>query len=116
MAKLQRQLKGDFQTILDQLDQEILGSSISATLEDASDFNTEHCRCAVRVYERYSLAGANRLSMSITLLQDGDQIHISAITAGGSNGIFFKVNTMGEDAFLARIAHLVEAYGVNDAR
>ena len=52
MAKLERQLRGDFQKILDTLDTEILEGSISATLEETSDFHTEHCRCAVRVYER----------------------------------------------------------------
>ena len=111
MAKLERQLRGDFQKILDTLDTEILEGSISATLEETSDFHTEHCRCAVRVYERYSFAG-NRLSLSITLLQDGNQIHISAVTSGGSSAIFFKLNTMGEDAFLAKIARIIEAYSI----
>ena len=109
MAKLERQLRGDFQKILDT---EILEGSISATLEETSDFHTEHCRCAVRVYERYSFAGNNRLSLSITLLQDGNQIHISAVTSGGSSAIFFKLNTMGEDAFLAKIARIIEAYSI----
>lgn len=68
MAQLRRQLQGDFQTILAELEDKILGGSASATLEASSDFNTAHCRCAVRVYERYSLIGSNRLSLSITLL------------------------------------------------
>ena len=112
MAKLERQLRGDFQKILDTLDAQILEGSISATLEETSDFYTEHCRCAVRVYERYSFAGNNRLSLSITLLQDGDQIHISAVTSGGSSAIFFKLNTMGEDAFLAKSERIIEAYSI----
>lgn len=112
MAKLERQLQGDFQKILDALDAEILEGSISATLEEKSDFHTEHCRCAVRVYERYSFSGGNRLSLSITLLQDGNQIHVSAVTSGGSRAMFFKLNTIGEDAFSEKIARTIEAYSI----
>ena len=109
MAQLRRQLQGDFQTILAELEDKILGGSASAT---SSDFNTAHCRCAVRVYERYSLIGSNRLSLSITLLQDGDEIFISAIAAGGSNAVLFKINTVGEDAFLAQIEQIVDRYSI----
>ena len=52
MAQLRRQLQGDFQTILAELEDNILGGSASATLEASSDFNTAHCRCAVPVYEK----------------------------------------------------------------
>lgn len=112
MAQLRRQLRGDFQIILDELEDAILGGSASATLEASSDFNTAHCRCAVRVYERYSLIGSNRLSLSITLLQDGDEIFISAIAAGGSNAVLFKINTVGEDSFLAQIEQIVDRYSI----
>ena len=54
------------------------------------------------VFERYSFWGGNRLSLTITLYQDyGDpRIYASAITAGGSQAMFFKMNTLGEEAFL----------------
>ena len=54
------------------------------------------------VFERYSFWGGNRLSLTITLYQDyGDRrIYASAITAGGSQAMFFKMNTLGEESFL----------------
>ena len=54
------------------------------------------------VFERYSFWGGNRLSLTITLYQDyGDpRIYASAITAGGSQAMFFKMNTLGEETFL----------------
>ena len=46
-------------------------------------------------------AGNNRVSLSVTLFQNGDEgIHLSAITSGGSQAVFFKINTWGEEAFL----------------
>ena len=43
------------------------------------------------------------ISLTITLYQDyGDpRIFASAITAGGSQAMFFKINTLGEETFLA---------------
>lgn len=112
MAKFEGNLRGSFSEILATIDREILSGSISATLEDQSDFYSRKVRCAVRVYERYSMWGGNRLSLSITLLDDGERIFISAITAGGSQAVLFKVNTFGEDSFLSELYDIVKRYHV----
>ena len=108
MAKLERYLKGDFDRILSQIEKGILHGSVSATLEDSSDFCGGDARCAVRVFERYSFLGNNRVSLSVTLFQSGDDvIHLSAITSGGSQALFFKINTFGEEAFLEKLEELL---------
>lgn len=110
MAKIERQgLNGAFDEILNDLDNAI-HQSISATLEDSSDFEIEDCRCAVRVYERYSMFSGNRLSMNIVLLQKGNVINLSAITSGGSNAVLFKMDTVGEETFLSTISSVVAKY------
>lgn len=38
--------------------------------------------------------------------KDGD-VHLSAITAGGSTAMFFKLNTFGEEAFLEKLKELL---------
>lgn len=80
---------------------------MSASLEDSSEFSCGGVRCAVRVYERYSWTGGNRLSMTLTLFGSGNELDISAITSGGSNAMFFKMNTIGEDAFLGTVQELI---------
>ena len=107
MAKLERTLQGDFNAWISKIEQGILEGSISASLEESSDFKDGDARCSVRVFERYSYAGGNRLSMSVTLFGSGDKLKISAITSGGSNALFFKVNTWGEDAFLDKIKEIL---------
>lgn len=108
MAKLERTLNGDYNSILKRITDGIMGGSVSASLEDFSDFRSGVARCSVRVFERYSYAGGNRVSLSVTLFQNGDDaIHLSAITSGGSQAMFFKVNTWGEEAFLEKLEELL---------
>ncbi len=108
MAKLEKTVTGSFDTLLRTIEDGILGGSVSATLEDKSDFYSGSARCAVRVFERYSYIGGNRVSLSVTLFQAGsDAIHLSAITSGGSQAMFFKINTFGEEAFLDKLRELI---------
>lgn len=108
MAKLETALTGDFGQVLQRLENGILDGSISTTLEDSSDFVAGDARCSVRVFERYSYMGKNRVSMNLTLFQVGNgDIRLSAITSGGSQALFFKINTWGEDAFLDTLRELL---------
>lgn len=115
MAKMECRLKGDFNMIVADFDREILGGSVSASLEDSSLFVTDDCKCAVRVYERYSYIGNNRVSLSLTFFEIGeDDIYMSAITSGGSQALFIKINTFGEEAFLDKINDVVKKYIVGE--
>ncbi len=108
MAKLERILHSDFNEILDRIEQGIMRGSVSASLEDSSDFVSGSARCSVRVFERYSVLGSNRVSLSVILFEAADgTIHLSAITSGGSQAMFFKINTFGEQAFLEKLEALL---------
>lgn len=107
MAKYESRLRGNFDKILQVIDNAVTSGSLSASLEESSNFHSGSNRCAVRVYERYSWSGGNRVSLSVTLFQSDDIILISAIASGGSQAMFLKVNTFGEKAFLdTLISHL----------
>jgi len=104
MAKMERTLQGDFNEILRRIENGIMKGSVSASLEDSSDFSDGSSRCAVRVFERFSWLGSNRVSLSVTLFEGKDgTIRLSAITSGGSQAMFFKINTFGEQAFLDKL-------------
>ena len=108
MAKLEKNLRGNFDAILKRIETGIISGSMSAKLEESSDFRDGSSRCSVLVFERYSYTGGNRLSLNVTLFQgESGNIHISAIAAGGSQAMFFKVNTWGEEAFLDKIRELL---------
>lgn len=110
MAKYETHLTGDFYELLNCIETGILHGSLSASFEDGSDFQRNGIHCAVRVYERYSMIGKNRVSMNITLIGDGENLFLSAITSGGSQAVLFKINTLGEGAFLNHIVDIVKKY------
>ncbi len=108
MAKLEWTLDGSMSQWLSKIENGILQGSVSASLEDSSDFVSGSAKCSVRVFERYSYVGSNRVSLSVTLFQVGDgPIHMSAITAEGSQAMMFKINTWGEEAFLDKLRELL---------
>lgn len=108
MAKTEKILNGDFNQILKRIEDGILNGSTSATLEDSSNFISGDARCSVRVFERYSMAGQNRVSLSVTLFQNGNEpIRLSAITSGGSQAALFKINTVGEETFLKKLNEII---------
>lgn len=108
MAKFEQTLSGNFDEILQTIEEGILDGSRSASLEESSDFRSGDARCSVRVFERYSYMGGNRVSLNVVLFQNGsDGIHLSAITSGGSQAMFFKINTWGEEAFLDKLKEIL---------
>ncbi len=109
MAKFEKVLNGNFDRILADIENGIINGSMSASLEETSDFVSGNSRCSVRVFERYSYAGGNRVSLSVTLFQNDDDgsIYLSAISTGGSQAMFFKLNTWGEEAFLDKLREIL---------
>ena len=108
MAKLTEVRNENFDALLERIESGILKGSVTASLEEAGDFREGDARCSVRVFERYSYAGSNRVSLTVTLFQQGDgPVHIFAATAGGSQAMFFKLNTWGEDTFLDKLRQLL---------
>lgn len=110
MAKYEKWLKGNFDELLDRLHRDITNGSISVSYEDGSTVTINNARMAVRVYERYSMTGNNRVSMNVTILGVGDDLFVSAITSGGSQAVFFKINTLGEEAFLQLFIDSIESF------
>lgn len=115
MARYEHSFTGDFDCVLEHLHDGILEGSTSASYEDGSDYAAGDVRCAVRVYERFSYTGNNRVSLSLTLVGQGKELFLSAITAGGSQAVFFKLNTFGEEAFLDKLVELVEQIEKEDS-
>jgi len=110
MAKYTAQLTGDIKEFSSYLEQQILESSMSASLEDSHWFHAGDVTCVTQVFERYSYAGNNRVSMNVTIVARGSVIDLVGITAGGSQAIFFKINTWGEETFLEKLVEAVENY------
>ena len=110
MAKYECTLQGDYDQALSYFHEGILNGSMSVSFEEESYFQSFGVRVTVRVYERYSMTGGNRLSMTLTLVGDGEKLYLSGITAGGSQGVWLKINTWGEEAFLDILRGLAQRW------
>ena len=108
MAKYEKHLTGNFDELLELVTDGVLNGSMSASYENGSDWTNGTVRCAVRVFERYSYMGGNRVSMNVTLVGNGRDLFLSAITSGGISAVFFKLNTLGEENFLEKLVEIVE--------
>ena len=109
MAIYTRYIDGKFSETLDKIHDGILNSSMSASYEDGSDWEKDDVKCAVRVYERYSAFGGNRVSLNVTLVGTDGDLFLTGITSGGSQAMFFKINTWGEEAFLDTLRQVLDS-------
>lgn len=108
MAKYERRITGNFDTILQVCEEAVLRGSQTASFEDGSDISLGNTRVAVRVYERYSMLGSNRVSLNLVLAGEEDTVFLTAIAAGGSQATFVKINTIGESNFLNTLVRVIE--------
>ena len=110
MACHEAVLNGDVNQLIAHLEDEILRGSISATREEDSEQRLGDAVLVVRTYERYSAMGGNRVSLNVAVMAVGAQLAVTMTAAGGSEAMFFKINTFGEEAFTSKIVKLVEEW------
>ena len=89
MAMLECDLHGSLFEISEAIDRAV-NKSVSASVEDESYCEKGNCACSVKVYERYSYIGGNRVSLSVTLFACGEDVHLTALSSGGSQAVLSK--------------------------
>ena len=93
MATTTRTVTGSLPEVVAFIEHSVMAQSSSASMEAAVDLETREGGVCVRGYERYSWTGSNRVGMTVTSVQDGPYVHIAGVSLGGSQAMFFKVNT-----------------------
>jgi Family of unknown function (DUF6054) len=110
MAHFETELSGDADALAAHLDRAIPGGSVTAKLENGSDQRLDDARMVVRAYERFSALGGNRVALTVSILAVGGRLAVSMVATGGSQAMFFKVNTLGESSFLDRGRAALESF------
>jgi len=105
-----RSLVGSADALAAHLDDAIPKFSISASVEHREELSIGDARMILRTYERYSMMGGNRLTLSVSILAVGDRMEVALTTSGGSGAVFFKINTFGETAFMDEGVRAVEVF------
>lgn len=110
MAKFECRITGyEFDTVMNYFHRQITGGSVSSSYEGGSSYQKGAVRSVVRVYERYTLMGDNRLSMTVMLAGDGQEVVACAITAAGGGGMA-KLIGWGENSFLNCFVNAAEQF------
>lgn len=93
------------------IDETIMRSS-SASIEAKGSYNVANQVVIMKVYERYSFSGGNRVSLSVLMIgnENADKTCVYAVSSGGSTGVFFKVNRIGENSFLEKLDSVFANY------
>lgn len=110
MEKYEKTLTGNPDELLEWLGRDITIEDSSNAVVTCSDYATGDVRLAIRVYEHASSIENSRISMTVTLLADGDQMFVSAIVAGGSQAVFFDTKDWAGKAFLETFIQSIERY------
>jgi hypothetical protein len=108
MAKYEQRLTGVFHDILNLVHEGILQDAYSMNLVDQSDYQSGDVRIAVRVYDKYFMRNGNRTCLSVTIVGHGDDLFITAISAGGGQGIFFNTSWGAEEEMVDLVQELIE--------
>ncbi len=108
MAKYEKAFNGQFEEVLNCLQNDIGNSGLTMNLVDESNYTIGDTKIAVRVYDKYFMRNGNRASLSLTVVGHGNNIFISAIGAGGGQGIIFNFSLGAEDDMVAIVQESVE--------
>ncbi|AMC94313.1 hypothetical protein AOC36_10115 [Erysipelothrix larvae] len=108
MAQYVFKTTGTVQQLAEYIDSVVLGKSISASLEEV--YESRDGKFAMRCYERYSYLGKNRVSLTVSIYDHDSYIECVAMSSGGSQAVFLKINTFGESSFLNSLTSALNAY------
>lgn len=111
MAKYEKIMTGQFESVVDRLQEDILNSGISMNLVDESNYISGDTNIAVRVYDKYFMRNGSRASLSLTVVGHGNDIFISAIGAGGGQGVIFNFSLGAEDDMVAVVEESIKRMG-----
>ena len=113
MAKYTDHLTGDFEQIVKFIHEDLWQQSASLTLEESYQTVAGDRRIEQRAYERYSMIGGNRASLSVLFVETEDGADVCGIATGGSQAVIWKINTLGEAAFLETLESAVNRWKSN---
>jgi len=108
MAKYEKTIVGNFEEIVNRLQNEIINSGMSMELVEESNYSSGDTNIAVRVYDKYFMRNGNRASLSLTVAGHGNDIFISAIGAGGGQGIIFNFSLGAEEELVDIVRFCIE--------
>jgi len=108
MAKFEKKITGDFDSVVRTIDKCVMDSGMSMNLVDKSDNQISDVKIAIRVYDKYFMRNGSRASLSVTVVGEEDQILVSAIGAGGGQGVIFNFSLGAETEMVEIVENCIK--------
>ena len=97
MGKVEKTLQGDLDTISRKIDAGVCSNCPLTKKRHEWTGEADGAKCIVKVFEKYAdTQEGNHYSMTVVLFETGEEIKLWAVTAGGSNALFFNPCDAGE--------------------
>ena len=110
MAYYETSVKADLDEFVAFVEDSLDRQSSSISREYGRDLEIGSSRARFSVFERYSMAGSNRVSLSILFVERDGYVDLTGVSSGGSQAMFWKINTIGEESFLDTLKEAVWEY------
>ena len=110
MAKYVTTVKGSIAQLRKYIDRNKSQLGFTISTEDETEGTVEGINYYVAGYERYAYIGGNRVSLNVTMMEFSEGVRVIAISLGGSQGAFVKINHWSEDNFLNAFVSVIEDY------
>lgn len=110
MAKIERTITGDFDSVLSSINKAVLNSGVSMNLVDSSKKEMGNSKLAVLVYDKYFMRNGSRASLNVTIMSEDREVFVSAIGSGGGQGVFFNFSWGAETDILQPVKQVLDAY------
>ncbi len=104
--------KGEPQSAINAIMQEVEHSGISCQLVDAVQRNVNGTTVCTMVFDKYYARVSNRVSVTLVITSRGDDIFADIISAGGGQGTFFRFSWGAEESFVEQVAHILQQHGL----
>lgn len=91
--------KGNSEEIVNGIVQAVTSSGLSAEIVSETSYNINNVSISLLVFEKYYMRVKNRLSLTVMIIGEQDNIKVNVIGSGGGQGALFKFTWGSESSF-----------------
>lgn len=106
MAKYEKVVKGEFQVILENVQNQMERNGMKVL--EKSKFRLDDTEIVILIYKKFYLRNLSRAILNLTLIGKGDTTHITAIIYGGEQGIAIPIDNGAEEDLLIIVQECME--------
>ena len=110
MAKYEAFVVGSIEAVMEHLHTDIMDAGATMNLVDECFETVGASKVAVKVYDKYFMRNGNRASLSVTAVESDGKVFVSAIGAGGGQGILFNFSLGAEGEMVDVVAESLRRF------